>query len=109
MTEAGQRIIKASKDVRLWARGELADGTILHTPDLETPDVADMRAKLGLTQEAFARRFEIPLGTLREWEQGRRQPESGSRNYLLMIKHNPEAVREALTASLKMTTIGDAV
>jgi putative transcriptional regulator len=38
------------------------------------PRVKTLRRALGLTQEEFAARFEIPLGTLRDWEQGRTEP-----------------------------------
>jgi putative transcriptional regulator len=33
-----------------------------------------IRRKLGLSQEEFAQRFRLPLGTLRDWEQHRREP-----------------------------------
>lgn len=39
------------------------------------PRVKTLRRALGLTQEEFARRYQIPLGTLRDWEQGRTQPD----------------------------------
>jgi putative transcriptional regulator len=37
-------------------------------------EVACARMKLGLTQEAFAKLLDTPVGTVRDWEQGRRQP-----------------------------------
>lgn len=49
-----------------------------------------------MTQEQFAKRFEIPLGTLRDWEQGASLPDSAARSYLRVIAHNPQAVIEAL-------------
>ena len=42
-----------------------------------------IRRKLGLSQEEFARRFQIPLGTLTDWEQHRREPDQAARAYLL--------------------------
>ncbi len=39
-----------------------------------TPQVRVIRRALGLSQEEFATRFHIPLGTLRDWEQGRKDP-----------------------------------
>jgi len=59
-------------------------------------DVAAIRVKLGLTQSEFAKRFGIPLGTIRDWEQGRRTPEATARTLLLVIKHDPKAVDRAL-------------
>ena len=56
-----------------------------------------MRRAFGLSQEEFAARFHIPLGTLRDWEQGRKEPDAAARAYLVVIGRNPEAVREALS------------
>jgi len=55
-----------------------------------------IRQALGLTQEEFAKRFCIPLGTLRDWEQGAAEPDTCARAYLTVIARNPEAVSEAL-------------
>ena len=64
-----------------------------------TPQVRVIRRALALSQEEFAARFHIPLGTLRDWEQGRKDPDAAARAYLVVIGRNPEAVREALSAS----------
>jgi putative transcriptional regulator len=61
-----------------------------------TPQVKVIRRALGLTQEEFARRFHIPLGTLRDWEQGAATPDQSARAYLTVIARDPEAVRKAL-------------
>jgi putative transcriptional regulator len=61
-----------------------------------TPQVRVVRRALGLSQEEFATRFHIPLGTLRDWEQGRKDPDTAARAYLRVIGHNPAAVIEAL-------------
>lgn len=55
-----------------------------------------IRRKLGLTQEAFAERFQIPIGTLRDWEQCRSAPDQTAKTYLSMIEHEPEAVLRAI-------------
>ncbi|MDA8308831.1 MAG: hypothetical protein M0Z81_18680 [Deltaproteobacteria bacterium] len=41
-----------------------------------TPQVKVIRRALGLSQEEFAARFHIPLGTLRDWEQSCKEPEN---------------------------------
>jgi putative transcriptional regulator len=51
---------------------------------------------LRLTQEQFAERFHIPLGTLRDWKQVAAQPDQSARAYLTVIARDPEAVRKAL-------------
>ena len=61
-----------------------------------TPQVRVIRRALGLSQEVFAARFRIPLGTLRDWEQGRKDPDAAARAYLVVIGRNPTAVSEAL-------------
>jgi putative transcriptional regulator len=71
------------------------------TPEREkrlkrVPQVKVMRRALKLTQEEFAARFRIPLGTLRDWEQGKTEPDQAARAYLRVIAHNPKAVLEAL-------------
>jgi putative transcriptional regulator len=64
-----------------------------------TPQAKIIRRALGLSQEEFAERFHIPLGTLRDWEQGRKDPDTAARAYLRVIAHNPEVVKEALRST----------
>ena len=59
-------------------------------------DVRAIRQQFGLSQPDFAKRFGFSLATLREWEQGRRQPESAARVLLLVIAKHPEVVDEVL-------------
>ncbi len=64
-----------------------------------TPQVKVIRRALGLSQEDFAARFHIPLGTLRDWEQSRKEPDAAARAYLTVIARNPQAVSEALQSA----------
>ena len=61
-----------------------------------TPQVKIIRRALGLSQEDFAARYRIPIGTLRDWEQGRVVPDQAARAYLTVIARDPEAARKAL-------------
>ena len=63
-----------------------------------TPQAKIIRRALGLSQEDFAARYHIPLGTLRDWEQGRVEPDQAARAYLMVIAREPETVCEALKA-----------
>ena len=63
------------------------------------PDPKRIRLAMGLTQEQFARRFEIALGTLRDWEQGIRISDSTAKAYLWVIAEDPDAVAQALARS----------
>jgi putative transcriptional regulator len=59
-------------------------------------DVAGIRKRTGLNQAQFAIVFAIPIGTLRNWEQYRRQPEGPARTLLRIIGHDPIAALRAL-------------
>src|SRR5437870_13070183 len=61
-----------------------------------TPRAKIIRRAFGLTQEEFAAQFQIPLGTLRDWEQGVAEPDQAARAYLRVIASDPDAVRKAL-------------
>jgi len=59
-------------------------------------NVKRLREQLGLTQEEFAATYRIPIGTLRDWEQRRKNPDAPARAYLTVIARNPEAVAQLL-------------
>ena len=61
-----------------------------------TPRAKIIRRALELTQEEFAARFHIPLGTLRDWEQGRAEPDQPTRAYLKVIASDPDHVSRVL-------------
>ena len=92
MSRLGGRLIKAAEEAAAIARGEDVPGAILHTP----PDVRAIRARLNLTQPAFAKRFGLPVGTIRDWEQGRAMPDQAARVLLRVIEREPEAVQRAV-------------
>jgi putative transcriptional regulator len=78
--------------------GKLAPGRAWHPP--AKVDVRAIRAKTGLRQTRFARRFGFSTGAVREWEQGRRAPEAAARVLLLVIASRPEIVDEVLAAAM---------
>ena len=63
------------------------------------PFAKHVRLAVGLSQQEFAETFGIPVGTLRDWEQGRFEPDQAARSYLKVIARNPDAVRKALAAA----------
>jgi len=65
------------------------------------PLAKTLRRALGLTQEEFAARYRIPVGTLRDWEQGRSEPDQPARAYLTVIANDPVGVSRALAAGLR--------
>jgi DNA-binding transcriptional regulator YiaG len=61
-------------------------------------DVRAIRKQLGLTQEQFALRFGLDVAALRNWEAGRREPDTATRSYLRVIQRAPAQVEDALWA-----------
>ena len=55
------------------------------------------RTATGLSQQAFAKRYGIPVASLRDWEQGRRSPDGATLSYLRVIARLPEAIAKALS------------
>lgn len=96
MSRAGERILSSARQALAFARGETTEGFIVHVP--KQVDVKGIRQKTGLSQDAFARRFGFTAAAVRDWEQGRRQPEQAARVLLRVIAHNPDAVTAALAA-----------
>ena len=60
------------------------------------PRVRSLRNALGLSQEQFSDAYRIPLSTLRDWEQGRSEPDAPARALLEIIAHEPEVAAKAL-------------
>src|SRR3984893_15882160 len=60
------------------------------------PTVRAFRQKLNMTQEEFAARFHLPLGTIRDWEQGAHRPDKAAQVLLTVIAKDPDAVARAL-------------
>jgi putative transcriptional regulator len=82
-----------------------ADRTALPVEDRDSASVGSVgrvslakriRWALHMSQIEFAKTFHIPLGTLRDWEQHRRDPDQAARAYLEVIAREPNAVRRAL-------------
>ena len=95
MSTAGDGIRRGLEQAIRYAGGRASRKAYrVHVP--QHVDVKAIRAKLRMTQQAFADRFGFSVNTLRHWEQGKRVPEGPTRAYLLVIDRAPEAVRKAL-------------
>ena len=95
MTKAFEKIMAGLDGVRAYRKG-YRTGFVVHEIEVEDPDVVAIRASTGLSQPAFARSIGIPLGTLKNWEQGRRRPEGPARVLLALIARRPSIVQEEL-------------
>jgi len=94
LSKAGERILASIASARAYARGEVSEGFVAHVP--AQVDVKAIRAKLNLSQDAFAKRFGFSTAAVRDWEQHRRQPEQAAKVLLLVIDRAPEVVNAAL-------------
>lgn len=83
----------AAPDVSDWS---LDDPSVVV---MQPMDVKQVRAKLGLSQQDFAREFGLNLAALRDWEQQRRVPRGPARTLLRIIDREPDAARRAVRSS----------
>lgn len=65
--------------------------------DQQVVDVPELRARYGMTQQAFADGLGISVGTLRGWEQGRRRPDGPARRLLQILEEYPQVAAELLS------------
>jgi putative transcriptional regulator len=86
-------LIQGLKSVAAYERGE-REGFITHVP--AKVDVRTIRKQRGQTQDVFARTYGFSVGAVRDWEQGRRQPERSARILLAMIAQAPDAVERVM-------------
>jgi putative transcriptional regulator len=105
---------KKASDTFDWSRADAMTDEEIHAAALSDPDaqplteeqLAEMkpfspakrvRMRLHLTQEEFAKRYGIPLSTLRDWEQYRTEPDQAAQSYIVAIEAFPDAIAEALS------------
>lgn len=74
-------------------RGERQPSREFH---VDAVQVKNIRKSTGLSQAAFAETIDVAVGTLRNWEQGRRDPEGPARALLRAIHNDPAHVLAAL-------------
>ncbi len=90
----------SDQDIKNAARAD-PDNPILTPAELEEfaplADAKLIRQSMRLTQEDFAHMFQIPIGTLRDWEQHRTEPDRAAQNFLKVISVTPNAVVRALS------------
>jgi len=95
LSRTGKDVVQGLKEAAAHARGEIS----LRAYEYHVPgpvDVKAIRAKSGLSQSQFARRYGFSPRTLQDWELGRTQPPSAVRAYLTVIDRFPETVARAL-------------
>jgi putative transcriptional regulator len=110
-----KKTAKSALDTFDWAAFDAMTDEEVHAAALADPDaqpltdeqlarmkpfsrVKRLRIKLRLTQEQFAKRYGIPLSTLRDWEQYRTEPDQAAQSYIKAIEACPEIIAQALSA-----------
>jgi putative transcriptional regulator len=76
--------------------GDPAAAPILSEAETASAIARSVRKRLGISQAEFATRFHVPIGTLRDWEQNRKQPDAPALAYLRVIAREPGVVARAL-------------
>lgn len=92
MESAFEKIAAGLNDAIAYAGGDMSRGR-----EAKPVNVKAIRQAVKLTQDQFAKTYHLPIGTVRDWEQNRSQPDSGSKVYLRMIEADPRAVRRIVS------------
>jgi putative transcriptional regulator len=97
METVGESIIAGLEEAIAYVQGDEASGRAHQVSVPEHVNVRAIRHRHGMTQQAFAQCYGFGVWAVRNWEQGRRQPEKSARILLTIIDREPEAARRALT------------
>jgi putative transcriptional regulator len=95
--DIGKEILTGLEEIAAWKQGEKK----LRVTEVAMPKAADVKAirdSLELSQESFAGFLGVSLGTVRNWEQKRREPQGPARALLLVAAKQPRAVRAAFNS-----------
>jgi putative transcriptional regulator len=92
---AFEELVKSVRQAGAIRRGKLRSARVTVRA---AEDVRAIRRKLAKSQAEFASMIGVSIGTLQNWEQGRRRPEGPARALLRVAAKNPEAVAEALSS-----------
>jgi putative transcriptional regulator len=91
MGKAFDKISAGLEDAIAYVQGDASRGRIA-----KAVDVRAIRAATHKTQEEFAQAYHLPIGTVRDWEQNRRQPDTPARVLLEIIQRDPKAIERLL-------------
>ena len=97
--DIAREILEGLDDASAYLAGKKVRGRATRVFVPAEVNVRAIRARLRLSQPEFARRYALPLASLRKWEQGARKPDAATRAYLTLIARNPRVVAETLSAA----------
>jgi len=84
------------EDLRQLATELAENGFTLRVATPRAVDVKSLRERLGMTQEQFALSYGLDVDAIRNWEYGRREPDTAAKSYLTVIDREPQRTRDAL-------------
>ena len=90
-----KRLVESMEQMDEIVRGVRAPSREFY---VDAAKVKEIRAITGLSQPRFARLLHVDVGTMRNWEQGRREPTGPAKALLRAISTDPKAVLKALAA-----------
>ena len=90
------KLLRGAREMLAYANGN-TKGARVHV--VHVINVKAIRKRLDMTQKAFAEAFSLPIGTVREWEIGRRMPDQAAKVLLAVIAAKPKMVREVVKRS----------
>jgi putative transcriptional regulator len=96
--ELFQELLESVKQGAAIKKGTIQPSRMFEFPETE---VRLLREQFGLSQDKFAHLVGISVGTLRNWEQGRRRPEGPARVLLKIASLHPEAFLDIATEQVK--------
>lgn len=104
-SKAFKMIKQGLEEAIAYSKGDTR-GSRVHTFTAE--EIVELRTKLGLSQRAFAEGFQVPIGTVRGWEQGRRMPRGAASVLLTLIGRDPERIIKQLWPAMPDAANDDA-
>lgn len=88
--ELFEELMQSVREAGAIVRGEAQSSRVT---TLSTPDVKSLRESLGLSQKEFSTALRVSDGTLRNWEQNRRQPTGPARALLTLVEKQPSVLK----------------
>lgn len=95
-------LLESVKEARDIAKGKTLPSRKF---TLKTPNPKDIRTKLKMTQSELASFMNISIHTLRNWEQGRREPEGPAKVLLNLADLHPEIFRQFEQSVIQKKTL----
>jgi putative transcriptional regulator len=87
------KLLQGAREMLAYAKGN-TKGARVHV--VHVVNVKAIRKRLDMTQKRFAEAFSLPIGTVREWEIGRRSPDQAAKVLLAVIAAKPKLVQQVV-------------